>query len=98
MFNLFRSSPTPTVNFHNLVENGAKLIDVRNVNEYRAGHIPGSINIPLRELQNRMDELDSPSDDVVVHCQSGGRSANAAGFLRRSGFSAVHDLGSIRNW
>ncbi len=98
MFGFFRSSSEPKVNFHNLVENGAKLIDVRSVNEYRAGHIPGSINIPLRELQSRMGELDSPSDDVVVHCQSGGRSAKATRFLRRSGFSAVHDLGSIRNW
>lgn len=81
-----------------LVENGALLVDVRSEGEYADGGIEGSINIPIQELASRMDELGDRNREIVVYCQSGGRSAMAKRLLESNGFSKVHDLGSINRW
>ena len=81
-----------------LVENGALLVDVRSEGEYADGGIEGSINIPIQELASRMDELGDKNHEIVVYCQSGGRSAMAKRLLESNGFSKVHDLGSIGRW
>ncbi len=81
-----------------LVENGALLVDVRSEGEYADGAIEGSINIPIQELASRMDELGDRNREIVVYCQSGGRSAMAKRLLESNGFSKVHDLGSINRW
>jgi rhodanese-related sulfurtransferase len=81
-----------------LVENGALLVDVRSEGEYANGGIEGSINIPIQELASRMDELGDKNREIVVYCQSGGRSAMAKRLLESNGFSKVHDLGSIGRW
>ncbi|MGB5191358.1 MAG: rhodanese-like domain-containing protein [Polyangiales bacterium] len=81
-----------------LVENGALLVDVRSEGEYADGGIEGSINIPIQELASRMDELGDKNREIVVYCQSGGRSAMAKRLLESNGFSKVHDLGSINRW
>ena len=81
-----------------LVENGALLVDVRSEGEYADGGIEGSINIPIQELASRMDELGDKNREIVVYCQSGGRSAMAKRLLESNGFSKVHDLGSIGRW
>jgi len=81
-----------------LVENGALLVDVRSEGEYTDGGIEGSINIPIQELASRMDELGDKNREIVVYCQSGGRSAMAKRLLESNGFSKVHDLGSIGRW
>lgn len=80
------------------VENGALLVDVRSEGEYADGGIEGSINIPIQELASRMDELGDKNREIVVYCQSGGRSAMAKRLLESNGFSKVHDLGSIDRW
>ena len=56
---------------------GAKIIDVREDNEWEAGHAVGATHIPLGELPGRLDEID-PDEDNYVICRSGGRSARAA--------------------
>jgi rhodanese-related sulfurtransferase len=81
-----------------LVKDGARLVDVRTPAEHKAGHIDGSINVPVQELARRVSELGDKSKPVVVYCASGVRSASAAGILRRAGFTEVHDLGSIARW
>jgi phage shock protein E len=82
-----------------LVQGGAKLVDVRSPAEHAAGHIDGSVNIPVQELGGRMTELGADKKKpVVVYCASGMRSASAASMLRRAGFADVHDLGSIARW
>ena len=73
----------------------AVLIDVRTKEEYKDGHIEGSINIPLQNIyavQTVITDLDKP---VFVHCLSGGRSARAAAFLKGKGYTDVHDIGGI---
>jgi hydroxyacylglutathione hydrolase len=74
------------------------VLDVRGQSEWEAGHLPGVLNIPVGYLTERMDEI--PRDrPLVVHCQSGSRSAIAASVLRANGFSNVSNLsGGIVDW
>jgi phage shock protein E len=81
-----------------LVADGALLVDVRSEGEHAGGAIEGSINIPIQELAQRMDELGDKDGTIVVYCQSGGRSAMAKRLLERNGFTKVHDLGGIGRW
>ena len=80
------------------VDAGAVLLDVRTPFEHHLGHIPGSINIPLYELDNRWPEIPRDQQPVVVYCRSGGRSAAAVEVLRRHGVEPVLDLGPMDNW
>src|SRR5690606_24043140 len=74
------------------------LIDVRETGEYRRGHIPGAKNIPLSQLQGRLGEI--PQDkDLLLYCQSGMRSKNAARILSKNGYSKLfHLAGGISAW
>lgn len=73
------------------------ILDVREPNEVTAWSIPGSLNIPLRELSARTGEL--PDDkEVVVVCSSGGRSAYATRLLTRAGYLATNLTGGLDNW
>ncbi|HUZ82975.1 MAG TPA: rhodanese-like domain-containing protein, partial [Gaiellaceae bacterium] len=62
----------------------AVLLDVREPDEWRAGHAPGALHIPLSELGQRVGELPDATRIVAV-CRSGGRSARATESLRRAG-------------
>ena len=74
------------------------LLDVREPFEWEIAKIPGAILIPLGDLPTRLGELNA-SDDIVVQCKSGGRSANAVQFLQDHGFSKVCNLvGGIHAW
>lgn len=81
-----------------LVAGGALLLDVRSEGEYADGGIEGSVNIPIQELASRMDELGNKEGEIVIYCQSGGRSAMAKRLLEGNGFTKVHDLGGIGRW
>ncbi len=74
------------------------VLDVRSEKEWAAGHIAGSINIPLNQLRQRSDEL--PADrPLVVHCEGGYRSAIAASLLARTERPAIVDLvGGYKAW
>jgi molybdopterin/thiamine biosynthesis adenylyltransferase/rhodanese-related sulfurtransferase len=74
------------------------LLDVREPHEYGIAHIEGSTLIPLNQLPERVSELNS-SDDIVVYCHTGGRSARATDFLRGLGYKRVRNLeGGIEAW
>jgi molybdopterin/thiamine biosynthesis adenylyltransferase/rhodanese-related sulfurtransferase/molybdopterin converting factor small subunit len=75
-----------------------KIVDVREPHEYQINKIEGSTLIPLGDIEKRYVELD-PSDELVLHCKMGGRSAKAAEFLRSKGFTKVLNLsGGILAW
>ena len=75
-----------------------QIIDVREPNEYQINRIPGSVLIPLGEIPRRYAELD-PDSELVMQCKVGGRSAQAADFLRSVGFKKVLNLqGGILEW
>jgi rhodanese-related sulfurtransferase len=79
-----------------LLQLGAQMVDVRSLAEFSGGHAPGSVNIPLPELDQRIKELD-PGRWVIVCCASGTRSALARRKLRGRGFAHVLNAGSWRN-
>lgn len=82
----------PAVNFAELVKNGAQVIDVRTKQEFAGGHVQGSINIPLNELQANIKKIkkDKP---VITCCASGMRSSSARGILKSNGYDEVHNGG-----
>ncbi len=76
---------------------GVPILDVRGRSEFSSGHIPGAINIPLGELQRRMEEI--PKGPLIVHCQTSSRSAIAASLLRRCGWNDVRNMsGGFVEW
>ncbi|WP_153123536.1 rhodanese-like domain-containing protein [Peribacillus tepidiphilus] len=76
----------------------AQLIDVREPNEYNAGHILGARNIPLSQLKSRLKEI-RPDKPVYLYCQSGIRSGRAAQMLHRKGYRQLYHLkGGFKQW
>jgi rhodanese-related sulfurtransferase len=76
---------------------GAAVLDVRNPDEYDAGHVPGVILIPLGELVERVDEVPTGGTLPII-CRSGGRSLRAAEWLRGQGIDAVNVAGGTLAW
>ena len=81
-----------------LRKQGALVLDVRQPEEWEAGHIPGATLIPLSELPKRLDEI--PDDhNVVVVCRSGSRSGQAIQILCQSGFNQTTSMnGGMKQW
>jgi rhodanese-related sulfurtransferase len=78
------------------VERGAVLLDVREPQEWQAGHAPQAVHIPLGELAGRADEL--PTDAaIMVICRSGNRSAHATRMLAARG-EAANVAGGMAAW
>jgi rhodanese-related sulfurtransferase len=75
--------------------NAPLIVDVRTWQEFSNGAFPGAVNIPLDELQARLDELGSRSRDITVYCASGARSSYAQQLLAAQGFSRVKNGGGI---
>lgn len=73
------------------VKSEYQFIDVREAEEYAAGHIPGAVNIPLSEFMARVDEINEEAPALLV-CNSGVRSAQAAGYLISMGYDQVFNL------
>ena len=74
---------------------GAVLLDVRTPQEYREGHIPGSQNVPLQQL-DKVEEVTENKDTVLyVYCRSGARSRQAVSLLNHMGYTNVHNIGGI---
>jgi phage shock protein E len=81
------------------LDSGASiLIDVRESEEWRDGHIPGSVHIPLGQLDERLSEIPRERD-ILLFCRSGNRSGRATAALRSIGFTRVTNVeGGILAW
>jgi len=74
------------------------LLDVRQLKEYEAGHLPGAVLIPINELHDRWQELNS-NRMTIVYCAIGGRSRAGASILQDNGFREVYNLkGGTKAW
>ena len=89
VFLWWRAQGASMASLQALVARGAQRVDVRNPGEFAAGHAPGTVNIPLGELEGRLGELDAQRP-VILCCASGSRSAMAASMLKAKGFEAVN--------
>lgn len=72
------------------------LLDVREDDEWQAGHAPHAVHIPLSQVPSRLDEL--PNGAVHIICRSGSRSAQAVAWLTRNGVDAVNVSGGMHAW
>lgn len=88
--NLFKSAPK--VDLAELVKNGATIVDVRTKEEYKGGHVKGSINIPLNVVGLSASKLNKDKP-IITCCASGMRSGSAKSILKSQGFE-VYNGGS----
>ena len=74
------------------------ILDVREQDEWDAGHIPGAVFMPMGQVPDRMSEI--PKDKtVIVQCRSGNRSSQVTDFLVQQGFTNVHNMsGGLNAW
>ena len=72
------------------------LVDVREVHEYEAGHVPGAINIPMSQINERVGELPAEPFDVI--CELGGRSARVVQALNERGYETTNVAGGTAAW
>lgn len=80
-----------------LVRDGATLLDVRTRSEWRTGHAPQAVHVPVAEIEKASRRL-KPGSTVVVMCATGVRSRSAAAHLRGLGFIATSLSGGVRAW
>lgn len=86
-----------TTQVQDLLGEELNVIDVREVEEVAQGKIPGAVNIPIGLLEFRMHELDK-SEEYIMVCRSGGRSAQASKFLESHDFSVINMTGGMLAW
>ncbi|MBQ8237198.1 MAG: rhodanese-like domain-containing protein [Oscillospiraceae bacterium] len=79
--------------YHNT--SGAVLLDVRTPQEYREGHIPGSKNVPLQQLDKISAVADNKDTPLFVYCYSGSRSRQASAMLQHMGYTNIQNIGGI---
>ena len=94
---LYRSLETREISYKKLEEimkNNPKaiLVDVRSKQEYKEGHLDGSINIPLHDLEKQLEKLPDKQCIAVIYCRSGHRSRQAKEKLEKLGYENIYNL------
>lgn len=92
IFKLLFSSE-PGVDLKALIDEGAFLVDVRSTAEFAAGHVKGSVNIPVDTIASNLSRFKNQKN-IIVFCQSGGRSSMAKSILKQNGFTDVVNGGT----
>ena len=90
----------PTVDASSLPA-GAVLLDVREDDEWAAGHIAGAVHVPMMSLPQRLQYEPgpiTPENEIVVVCKVGGRSAQVTAWLRQQGYAAANLAGGLLAW
>lgn len=81
-----------------LKTNQAVLLDVRTKEEYEAGYIENSVNIPLQRIEDVLERIADKNTPLFVYCQSGARSTSASSVLKKMGYSNVTNIGGISSY
>ena len=84
------------VDLEKIVKEGAFLVDVRTPGEFAGGHVNGSVNIPLDTVVSQLSKFKN-KENIIVFCQSGGRSGQAKIILEQNGFTNVVNGGTWNN-
>ncbi|WP_338648299.1 rhodanese-like domain-containing protein [Flavobacterium sp. KS-LB2] len=95
MFGIFKNmfSKKDTTQMEKLLKEGAFLVDVRTPAEFAEGHVQGSTNIPLDQIQNQLAQFKG-KEPIIVFCRSGNRSGQAKLILEQNGFKNVTNGGT----
>ena len=79
------------MNIEQIIKEGqGTIIDVRTVDEFRSGNAANSINIPLQEIERRLEEVKKLKQPLILCCASGGRSGQAVHFLSHQGIECYN--------
>lgn len=81
------------VNYGELVNEGALILDVRSKGEFAGGHIKGAVNISVDTLRNNLSKLKDKNQPIITCCASGMRSASAKSILQSNGYTQVYNGG-----
>ena len=84
----------PSVDYGQLLKQGAIVLDVRSNGEFSTGHIQGSVNISVDQLINKLHKLPNKEKPIITCCASGMRSSVARRILKSHGYTNVHNAGS----
>lgn len=76
------------IDLKSVIAQGAMLVDVRNPDEYKSGHVKGSVNIPLNQISQKIDKFKN-KNTIIVFCRSGARSKMAQSILKSNGITNV---------
>ncbi|GAB2740301.1 rhodanese-like domain-containing protein [Salinifilum aidingensis] len=79
------------------IPEGSALLDVREHEEWTAGHAPEAVHIPMAEVPQRLDEVPE-ADQLYVICRSGGRSSKVTAYLNANGWDAVNVERGMNGW
>ena len=90
MFNFIKKLFGPGVDFKALAAAGALIIDVRTPEEFKQGHLKGSVNIPLQIIAGKIPEIQKKNKVVIAICRTGSRSGMATGMMKRAGIEAYN--------
>lgn len=82
----------------NEIDDDAVMVDVREQDEWDAGHAPNAVHIPLGELPSRLGELPEDAHTVPIVCRSGNRSGRAVAWLIQQGFDVSNVAGGMQEW
>lgn len=89
-FNLFKPKRSMDDEIQEYLDNGAIVIDVRTEAEYADGHVPGSTNIVLDTIPERVEEIKALGKSFIAVCRSGARSGQATEFLNEEGLDIIN--------
>ncbi len=89
------TAPAAAAKVNQPVSNEPLIVDVRSSGEFAYGAVPGAVNIPLDELERRLDELGDKDRKIILYCASGGRSSYAVQILKSYGFTKPENGGGL---
>ena len=98
MFNFSRTADINAGIAEYETTSGAVLLDVRTAEEYRDGHIDGSVNLPLDRISSIENSIKDKSTPLYVHCYSGSRSGQAVAYLEQMGYTSAINIGGISSY
>jgi phage shock protein E len=78
-----------------MIDAGAKIVDVRTPEEFNEEAFPNAVNIPVDEMAGRLNEFGEKDKPLIVYCASGARSAYAARVLKNAGYTNVVNAGGL---
>lgn len=98
LYNFFRNTDINDGVAEYKTNDGAVLLDVRTTEEYRDGHIEGSVNVPLDRISFIENTVKDKSTPLYVHCLSGSRSGQAVSYLKQMGYTNAKNIGGISSY